>query len=82
MQIASSAMATCKADLSASLYTATVGMPILLAVVIIRHAISPLLAISSFWMREGALSGEKETEEKGLAEKIFAKRGMLIRVQN
>ena len=45
MYIASSAIWTCRALRSASEKTATVLIPILCAVLITRHAISPLLAI-------------------------------------
>lgn len=43
-------MDTCNAFLSASLYTETVLMPRLLAVLITLQAISPLLAINIFSM--------------------------------
>src|SRR5207248_2746972 len=48
MRIASSAMRTCRASTSASEYIATVAIPIRRAVPIMRQAISPRLAISSF----------------------------------
>ncbi len=50
MCTASSASCTCFACLSASLYTATVCTPSFCAVLITRHAISPLLAIKIFLM--------------------------------
>jgi hypothetical protein len=48
MQIASSANFTCSEFLSASLYTATVRMPISLHALMTRNAISPLFAIKTF----------------------------------
>ena len=48
MQTLSSASSTCRAFLSASEYTATVRIPILRAVLMTRHAISPRLAIRIF----------------------------------
>jgi hypothetical protein len=54
MSTASSASATCMASRSASEYTATVRNPMRLAVRMIRHAISPRLAINSFWKRRGS----------------------------
>jgi hypothetical protein len=56
MLTASSAMRVCTAYLSASLNTATVGMPRRLAVRITRHAISPRLATSSLLNSGAALS--------------------------
>ena len=53
MQKASSAMRACKAALSASLKTVTVGMPSLRAVVMTRQAISPRFATNSFLIRTG-----------------------------
>ena len=52
-------------SLSASLYTATVWIPIFLAVRITRHAISPLLAISTLLIWEGLLPvAAYRTEER------------------
>src|SRR3954447_12488669 len=64
MQTASSASSTCRAFLSASEYTATVAMPILRAVLMTRHAISPRLAMRIF------LNMAKAPPPCGLARRI------------
>src|SRR3954454_23279402 len=56
MQTLSSASSTCRAFLSASEYTATVRIPILRAVLMTRHAISPRLAIRILWNMMTSLS--------------------------
>ena len=57
--------ATCIESLSASLYTATVWIPIFLAVRITRHAISPLLAISTLSIWDGLLPADAyRTQER------------------
>src|SRR6476619_1786327 len=60
MHTASSASRTCIASLSAVEWTATVLMPISWQARWIRSAISPRLAISSFWMAIDASADDDE----------------------
>src|SRR5688572_20892807 len=55
MQMASSARRTCMASVSAVEWTATVRMPISWQARWIRRAISPRLAMSTFWMATGSI---------------------------
>jgi hypothetical protein len=58
----SSAIVTCAALRSASLYTATVGTPRRFAVAITRHAISPRFATTNLRISGGVLSKGGQVE--------------------
>src|SRR3954447_26214731 len=81
MRTASSAISTCKASRSASEKTATVLIPMRRAVLMMRQAISPRLAIRIFWnmaprTQRGRLSGPAKCALPLKHLRAFGKRGV------